>query len=221
MPNTLTNGEELSLLLQLADSALPTGAFSHSFGLESPIVAGLIGDEDSLQRWLRSYVETQLLCSEALAMRWIYEGQDPARVHALLAAATVAPQVRLANRRMGAQLIKLAPQIDGTLGTAPLQWPEHFALGFALFGKHLGLDFTVLVQVFLHSSVTTLVQNAVRAIPLGQLAGQRVLSALRPAIAAAAVKARTLNEREFGSAAPGLEIAQLRHEHQSMRMFMS
>ena len=65
MPATPTEG--LLTLLQFADSALPTGAFSHSFGLETYVSEGVVHDRDSFAAWLDAYVREQLTPTDALA----------------------------------------------------------------------------------------------------------------------------------------------------------
>lgn len=213
---------ELNLLLQLGDSALPTGAFSHSYGLESYLADGTISGEEELHQWLLTYLHTQLTCTDALAMRWMYEGDSsPAELDALLDAAVVPLQIRAASHKMGRQLARLVPELLPSSGTPTGGWPRHYCLVFALAGQAGGVPLMPLLQTYLMGSVTSLVQNAVRAVPLGQLAGQRVLAALREPVRAAARRALELNEDDFGTTAPGLEIAQMRHEHLRARMFMS
>lgn len=214
--------DQLNLLLQLGDSALPTGAFSHSYGLESYLAHGTISGEEELHQWLLTYLHTQLTCTDALVMRWVYEGHSsPPVLDALLDAAVVPMQVRGASHKMGRQLARIVPEILPFGGTPPGGWPRHYCLVFALAGHAGGVPLLPLLQTYLMGSVTSLVQNAVRAVPLGQLAGQRVLAALREPVSAAARHALELDEDDFGTTAPGLEIAQMRHEHLRARMFMS
>lgn len=213
---------DVSLLLQLGDSALPTGAFSHSYGLESYLADGRISGEEELHQWLLAYLQTQLTCTDALAMRWMYEGRrSAAELDALLDAVVVPVQVRGASHKMGRQLARIVPEILPPSAMPSGEWPRHYCLVFALAGQAGGLALLPLLQTYLMSSVTSLVQNAVRAVPLGQLAGQRVLAALRTPVGAAARCVLELNEDDFGTTAPGLEIAQMRHEHLRARMFMS
>lgn len=213
---------DLNLLLQLGDSALPTGAFSHSYGFEVYLADGTITGEDGLRLWLHSYLDTQLTCTDALAMRWAYEGRNtPGELDALLDAAVVPVQVRAASHKMGRQLAKIVPQILTSPKVPGGGWPRHYCLVFALAGQAGGLPLLPLLQTFLMGTMTSLVQNAVRAVPLGQLAGQRVLAGLRQPVAAAALRTLELDDDDFGTAAPGLEIAQMRHEHLRARMFMS
>jgi urease accessory protein len=210
----------LGILLQLGDSALPTGAFSHSFGLESYLAAGTVADEAAVEAWLRVYLDTQLCCTDGLAMRMASTGElAAAELDAMLDAAVVPVQVRSASRKMGAQLAKLLPASLPEAGPGP--WPAHYCLVFAAAAARCQVPLPLVLHTYLAGAAAALVQNAVRAVPLGQVAGQRVLGRLRPAIADAAARVLTLPAGDFGAAAPGLEVAQMRHEHLRARMFMS
>jgi urease accessory protein len=77
------------------------------------------------------------------------------------------------------------------------------------------------LAAYLFAAATSLTQNAVRAIPLGQNAGQRLLRQAADDVAAAVERVSHLTLDDFGAVTPGLEISQMRHEHQRARMFMS
>ena len=109
MPSTLTDtpapqwGEPAGWqlpLAQLCDSALPTGAFSHSFGLETYICEGVVDGEATFVSWLRALVSTQLTFSEGLGLRLAFEAvaaddwEAIAHLDALLVAQAVPIQVR-------------------------------------------------------------------------------------------------------------------------------
>lgn len=236
-PDPSADVSALGFLLQLGDSGLPTGAFSHSFGFETLLAEGRLESAAALTEWLRSLLDTQLSCTEALALRWTADGErDPHEVDALVEAATAPAQVRAASRRMGAQLVKLVPQLfsqtpsvadahAGGSGAPPEppagRWPRHYPVVYGLLGAAARIPTGLLIHTFLTGSVTSLVQNAVRAVPLGQSAGQRVITSLREPVAAAAAEVMRMDDEAFATTAPGLEIAQMRHEHQHARMFMS
>ncbi|REE04195.1 urease accessory protein UreF [Citricoccus muralis] len=220
MPNTRIDPGHLAILLQLGDGALPTGAFSHSFGLESYLAAGTVTDEAGVESWLRGYLETQLCTTDALAMRMAATGEMPvAETDALLDAAVVPSQVHKASLTMGSQLAKLVPSALPEAGPGP--WPRHYCLVFVLAAVRCGVPLGLALHAYLAGAVSSLVQNAVRAVPLGQTAGQRILGRLRPLITESAEYALHRPVEDFGSTAPGLEIAQMRHEHLRARMFMS
>lgn len=229
---------QLAALLQLTDSALPTGAFSHSFGLESYLESGEVRDEATLLAWLEGFLATQLTYTDAVAVRRAH-----AAVHAPgcadglpgvealdaeLTALLVPAQIRAASLKMGRRVLEIARDAFPSAGVeeysaavAEGRCAGHYTIAFALAGGGEGLAEETLVEAYLYSTLTSLTYNAVRAIPLGQLAGQRVLATLRTEVPAAVVRSQSADPRHFGAAAPALEIHQMRHEHQHARMFMS
>ena len=262
MPSTLTDtpapqwGEPAGWqlpLAQLCDSALPTGAFSHSFGLETYICEGVVDGEASFVSWLRALVSTQLTFSEGLGLRLAFEAvaaddwEAIAHLDALLVAQAVPIQVRRAGVTMGRRLLTIArlalegtdsdgllsryaALIDtgvtgnagdtgGTKGSGGCR--SHPAIVLAIAGYALGAPPAAVAAAYLQSSVISLTQNAVRAIPLGQDAGQRAIASVRGDVRAAVRRIGGLDEMDLGAAAPGIEISQMRHERQRARMFMS
>ena len=259
MPSTLTDtpapqwgevaGWQLPLA-QLCDSALPTGAFSHSFGLETYICEGVVDGEASFVSWLRALVSTQLTFSEGLGLRLAFEAvvaddwEAIAHLDALLVAQAVPLQVRRAGVTMGRRMLTIARlALEGTDGGRLLSryaalidtrdtgdtgdtkgsggCRSHPAIVLAIAGYALTAPPAAVTAAYLQSSVISLTQNAVRAIPLGQDAGQRAIASVRDDVRAAVRRIGGLDEMDLGSAAPGIEISQMRHERQRARMFMS
>ena len=209
----------LSLLLRLSDSALPTGGFSHSFGLELYLNRGEVHDETSFIEWLRVFVATQLTHTDALAMRMLFEGADEADLTDLIHASTLPVQIRAAEEAIAKRLRAIGAD---ALGVEPAKVePSHPAFEFAWICRHHGVDQTEAILAHLVGTIATLTQNAVRGIPIGQSAGQRVLSTALPWAERAAQEVFGLDYAEFGIVAPGLEIAQMQHERLHARMFMS
>ena len=262
MPSTLTDtpapqwGEPAGWqlpLAQLCDSALPTGAFSHSFGLETYICEGVVDDEASFVSWLRALVSTQLTFSEGLGLRLAFEAvaaddwEAIAHLDALLVAQAVPIQVRRAGVTMGRRMLTIARlALEGTDGGRLLSryaalidtgvtgnaggtggtkgsggCRSHPAIVLAIAGYALEAPPPAVAAAYLQSSVISLTQNAVRAIPLGQDAGQRAIASVRGDVRAAVRRIGGLDETDLGAAAPGIEISQMRHERQRARMFMS
>ena len=262
MPSTLTDpcvpewGEPVCWqlpLAQLCDSALPTGAFSHSFGLETYICEGVVDGEASFVSWLRALVSTQLTFSEGLGLRLAFEAvaaddwEAIAHLDALLVAQAVPIQVRRAGVTMGRRMLTIARlALEGTDGGRLLSryaalidtgvtgnagdtggtkgsggCRSHPAIVLAIAGYALGAPPAAVAAAYLQSSVISLTQNAVRAIPLGQDAGQRAIASVRGDVRAAVRRIGGLDEMDLGAAAPGIEISQMRHERQRARMFMS
>jgi len=96
-------------------------------------------------------------------------------------------------------------------------WPVAFALAAAASGA--ALRDALLAMAF--GWAENLVQAAVRAVPLGQSAGQRILGALADAIPAAVDDALAATDDTRQSFAPMLAILSARHETQYSRLFRS
>lgn len=218
-------------LLQLSDSALPTGAFSHSLGLESYLDTGLVHDEATFAQWLTQFVHLQLTYSDGLAIRLAVETQSRQEVRDLdrrMVAQALPRQIRDAGVKMGARMLHIAQAVfpcpdleDYRQDVADGHCAGHPAIAFALAGRALGVPVPELVATYLFSTVTSLTQNAIRAIPLGQDAGQRVQRGSHAEVDTAVARILKLDAEDLGITAPALEIAQMRHEHQRARMFMS
>jgi urease accessory protein len=73
----------------------------------------------------------------------------------------------------------------------------------------------------LFSWVENQVLVCVKSVPLGQVAGQRMLLSLRADIEQAAARARTLGDDEMSNWSPGLSILSMRHEVQHGRIYRS
>jgi urease accessory protein len=215
-------------LQQLTDSALPTGAFAHSFGFETYLERGVVFVEASFRVWLSAFVSQQLSYSDGLAIRFLYEGADVGELDGLLSASLLAREVREASVKMGGRLLEIGGEVFPSAElelyrdlVASGRAAGHQPLAFAVVARSLGVPLTEALSAYLFAAVTSLTQNAVRAIPLGQNAGQRLLRKASDDVAAAVGRITRLTPDDFGAVSPGLEISQMRHERQRARMFMS
>ncbi|BCW65280.1 urease accessory protein UreF [Arthrobacter sp. NicSoilB4] len=229
MPTTATSPAPYQLALQqLTDSALPTGAFAHSLGFETYLERGLVRDEETFGVWLAAFMSQQLTYSDALAIRLLYEGDLLADLDELLTAQLLPRQLREASIKMGGRLLEIGAEIFPSAELAEYRAlvgsgraAGHQPLAFAVVARSLEVPFPEALAAYLFATVTSLTQNAVRAIPLGQNAGQRLLRKAADDVAAAVSQADSLDRSDFGAVSPGLEISQMRHERQRARMFMS
>lgn len=219
-------------LMWLASPALPVGGYSYSEGLEAAVEAGQVHDEASARDWLLDQLvlgqarsELALVGPALLAWR----SGDLCRVRELndwLFATRETAEQRLQTEQMGRSLAAWLRQRPGTdaaaldtlaaLPPAP-GWPVAFALAAA--GSGATPEEAALCFGF--GWAENLVQAAIKAVPLGQSAGQRVLGALAEALPAAVEQALALDDETRIAALPGLAILGARHETQYSRLFRS
>lgn len=217
----------LARLLQLASQALPIGGYSHSQGLESAIEHGVVNDESSLLRWVSDILEFSMKsfevpCLLSLAAAWAQS--SPAAVAALndeYLATRESAEMRAAAAQMGfslrALLCTLPDFPPGTLDvlrsipepSLPCAWSA------AIAAWHIELREAVIGYLWTWAENQVLV--AMKAVPIGQSAGQRVLFAVGSRITAIAAA-------EFSGGSnfcPGLAILSSQHETQYSRLFRS
>jgi urease accessory protein len=92
---------------------------------------------------------------------------------------------------------------------------------FAIVAYHLRVKKEAAIGTYLFAGVSSLIQNAVRRIPLGQTDGQKILVEIQPVLNEAVRTILRLKLDDLCAVSPGLEIAQMRHERLHVRLFMS
>lgn len=232
-PVTITEPGLLSLL-QISDSFFPTGAFAQSYGLETYVQEGLVNSKETLVQFLTTYLLDSVATSDCLAMllaRRAAVKEDLSTILELdqiLAAQKMARESREASAKTGSRMLQAA------LRLFPSAWLDefnrilrqgktygHHALVFGLVTQVIGLEEKEAALSFVYTTVSAMVNNAVRLVPLGQNDGQWALAALRRVMQEAVETSLSLDLDELGAAAPALEIRSMQHERLYSRLFMS
>ena len=225
--------QRLLRLLHLASPGLPIGAYSYSQGLEAAIDAGHVVDEASAGIWIADVLALSVARLEAPVWCRLYRAWEIDDAHALkhwsdfFMASRDNAEVRAETLQMGYSLARLlrdlfpdnarVGSLPADLTAAAIPYPQALAAACVI------LD--IPLQASLHATLFSWAENqvlaAVKAVPLGQLAGQRLLFALEPQLLAAADSALTLDDAEIANWAPGLSFLCMRHETQHSRIFRS
>jgi len=219
-------------LMWLASPALPVGGFSYSEGLEAAVEAGHVRDESQAGDWLLQQLALSLARAELPVVARAHvawtEGDD-ARVAALNAwvrTTRESAEFRLQTEQMGRSLGEWLrngeqaadPRIARLAALAPAPtWPLAFALAAVLAGAGRGDA----LLAFAFGWAENMVQAAMKAVPLGQAAAQRMLARLAAAIPAAVDGALQQPDDAAQAFAPALAILSAQHETQYSRLFRS
>jgi urease accessory protein len=218
-------------LLRLASPALPVGGFSYSEALEAAVDAGSAGDEAGAERWLAAQLQLGLARAELpliAAAHAAWAAHDAARLAELndwMRITRESAELRAQSEQMGRSMLEwLRQQGDDPARLATLaalrpapSWP----LPFALAALHTGAGVHETLLAYGFAWAENQVQAALKAVPLGQSAGQRILARLArelPALVQAALKIGDEDRQAF---APMLAIMSARHETQYSRLFRS
>ena len=209
----------LARLLQLASPTLPVGAYSYSQGLESAIECGFVIDEKSAERWIGDVLRFSVATMDApILHRMMVEPESLERWNDLFLATRETAELRAETLQMGHSLCALLKDFGMETKSGPtLAFPAAFALAAA----HWTLPAHESLVAYLWGWLENQVMAALKAVPLGQTAGQRILLSLGNSLETIAQQARSLQEDEWSNFAPGLAFLSSRHETQYSRLFRS
>ena len=219
MTTSTSRSFSLLWLLQLASPTLPVGAYSYSQGLEAAIDAGIVIDASTAERWIGDVMEFSMLRMEApLLFRMIKNPSDVETLNALFLASRETAELRAETVQMGYSLNRLLPSLE----VGPLVFEEpSFPAAFAAAVNAWRIDPQQALQAYLWSWLENQVMTAVKAVPLGQTDGQRMLLSIANRIPDVVSQAIALRDEDVGSFAPGFAILSSKHETQYSRLFRS
>jgi len=218
-------------LIRLASPSLPVGGFSYSEGIEAAVDAALVTDEASACAWLLDQLELGVgrsdlpVAARALAAWRRGDRKGVAEWNAWLATTRETNELRRQSEQMGRSLAQWLRQRSAdddrvafleALSPAPM-WPVAFALAAA----DSGASSRAVLASFAAGWAENATQAALKAVPLGQTAAQRILAALSAAIPAAVERALAMPAGEMQAFAPMLAILSSQHEEQYSRLFRS
>jgi urease accessory protein len=214
----------LAKLLQLASPALPVGAYSYSGGLEAACEAGVVTDAASAERWIGDVLEFSMARMEGpIVFSFLSEFSrkdfsEIEKTNQLFLASRESAELRAETVQMGYSLNRLFKDLG--LGEVPVEEPS-FPAAFAYAAAQWNIEPEAALQAYLWAWLENQVMAAVKAVPLGQTDGQRILLALGEKILVLSKKIVSMKDEEIGNLAPGLAMLSAQHETQYSRLFRS
>ena len=236
--STALPAHSLLQLIWLASPALPVGGFSYSEGLEAVISYVQAAPEnianDSQHEWISDWLRDQLKLTLARGDLAVmaqaipaWRSNDVSRITQLndwLLHTRETSELRAQTEQMGRSLCIWLRNHDG-VDAAQLQHceqlPPTYPIAFALAAAQTEASVRDCLLTYAFGWAENMVQAAIKAVPLGQTTGQRILARLSQAIPAAVQTAIDLPDDERQAFSPMLAIRSSQHETQYSRLFRS
>jgi urease accessory protein len=244
-PAPLSPGARLQLMW-LASPALPVGGFSYSEGLEAAVECGKVSNEAQAAAWLTDQLHLSLARADlAVVAKAVpaWQRGDLSRITELnqwVTQTRETTELRLQAEQMGRSLVEWLRNRSGDMRTIPSDarlpqcaglkptptWPVTFALAVAQClpqpaPNQSNEAIREALLSFAFGWAENMVQAAIKAVPLGQSAGQRILQALMDQIPQAIDHALRLPDSQRQAFTPMLAILSAQHETQYSRLFRS
>ncbi|MGX7150300.1 urease accessory protein UreF [Enterococcus ureasiticus] len=221
-------------VVQVCDSTFPIGTFNHSFGMENYLRTDKIVNADDFEIWLDTYLKTQFKYGEGLLIKLCFKALEEEKIEdiweydKIITCSSQAAETRNGTKMIAKQMIDLVQ----TLHDIPLldEYKQRIkqtsvygnpAIVFAIFAHYKGLEVDEATLLYGYSINSTMIQNAVRAVPLGQKSGQLILQRTIPLLEEILAEIEQLDSSYLGANVPGIELSQINHETQIFRLFMS
>ncbi len=220
--------------LRLADSFLPIGTDSLSYGVEQFLATDRVTDADDLRALLESYLRNQFGPGDLVALRAAHARASENNLVAVmetdyrLAAVTLTAEFRESSTLAGERLLALQSDLRGDglveeyaelvdIGDAP----GNHAVILGIVTEHEGISARDACLLACHGFVTGLLGAAQRLLRLGHTDVQRVLDDLHPAMIVAVEDSADRAPEEMTPFAPLVETLSSEHERADRRLFRS
>jgi urease accessory protein len=221
------NPHALLRLCHLVSPALPVGAYAYSQGLEFAVHAAWVTDEESTFEWLQGlsrHAVGTLDLPILLRLHRAWSAADDANVRfwtAQLIASRETSELRAEDIHLGRALSRVLAELGIPEATHWHRDAPAFATLFALGAARWQIDASDALRGYLWTWAENQVLAAVKLVPLGQSAGQRLLHRLIEIMPAIVERAGSLADHEIGVGVVSQALASCLHESQYTRLFRS
>lgn len=215
-------------LMQLVSPALPIGAFTYSQGLEWAVESRQVTDADAVYDWMLGQVEDGLTYLDLPILKRLYQALENDDLDIVnywseyLLASRETSELRQEEINRGRALCRLLTDLDVT---GAVKYESVMQLGqipgFALAAVAWNISLQQTALGYSWGWLENQVAAAIKLVPLGQTAGQKLQLQLSEVIPQAVNRALSVDDDEIGASAPAMAIASSLHETQYTRLFRS
>ena len=230
----MTSDDDAALLAayRLADSFLPVGSNTISYGLEAFVESGRVSDADDLQNVLEGYLRGQIGPAETVAVRTSHavapDLDAVARVDDALHVSTLNAEFRESATRSGRRLLEVETETgdDPVVAAyedrvATTEAPGNYPVAFGLVTARHGASARAACLGHAHAFVTALLGAAQRLLSLGHVAAQRLLRELSDVVVNVVDANADRGMERIEPYAPLVDIHSMDHERADRRLFIS
>ena len=226
--------EALYRLMVWLSPGFPVGAYAYSHGLEFAVEDSLVSGATSLRTWIQGILSLGVGAIDGPLFAAAWRAADNGDDNALLETAELADCYRATSE----QALESRAQGDAFVNTVRESWdsaafahhaeilratdrPTAYSVAVAVAAADAGVPLRTALIAYFHAIAANLTSAGVRLIPLGQMAGQRIIEDLRESVSAATDAAINTPLDEIGSAGALIDWTCMRHQTQYTRLFRS
>lgn len=192
-------------------------------------------DETTAAAYIKNKLRWNLASTDLLSVRLAYEAAVKGDIEAcrhletLLAASRIPMEHREASRKMGNRFAKtimnlkmndIAPVFEEYIESRK-QKPMTHSVIYGIFAAAAGIELKQALAHYLYAQTSAMVTNCVKAIPLSQSTGQKLLSECYDGLQDILDRVMDWEEEDLCLSAPGFDLRGIQHEKLYSRLYMS